>query len=146
MPTTEQKLLLAASEFIRNHPNGTDDLLKELMADAVKKAANMTGPPTISGTWPIPKIKFTLPEAPRTDAPMATDADFAAMMRGKGYQSVKGASLEVMRLLWADPSREWTPQQVAKKLRRGSATNAVLRTLASRGVIAKPSTGVYKAL
>lgn len=60
--TTEQKLLMAAAQFIRRHPNGTDDTVKELMADAVEQAAKEVGK-----GW-LPATTLALPDSPKKEA------------------------------------------------------------------------------
>lgn len=133
--TTDQRLLTAAAAFIRRHPNGTDDAIKELMAGAVDDAAKRLG------TVDVPTVVAAPPVVSAV-----SDDNMRILLRAAGYKQVKGASLDVYRLLLGDQTREWNTPAVAKKLRRSAgAISHVLRTLFEHKAIVQTRTGFYRA-
>ncbi len=159
--TSEQRILMAAAGFIRKHPNGTDDSLKELMAatveDCAKRLESQVGvakQSILDGTWaveersrakknePVPYI----PEAKMAVVSGVSEENARILLRAAGYKTVKGGVLETYRVLLSDSSRPWSSEQVAKIIKKARSTiNGNLMGLAKRGAITRTNVGWYRA-
>jgi hypothetical protein len=159
--TTEYKLLIAASKFIRSQPNGADGTIKELMADAVAEAAARVNggylTPEIQHQElrrvpPPPVVPVHAPRAPKLPAPEVikvsgvSDDNMRILLRAAGYGVVKKPVLACYRALLSDQGRSWTTTEVGKATGLGNnVVNGVCARMWKRKVLVKVGHAQYRA-
>jgi len=106
-----------------------------LMAEACEEAAHERGK---NGAKPVIPVQLPLPPVAQLAEGAISDDNVRILLRAGGYEVVRQTPLKIYGFLLRNTGREWTPSEVAKriKLDRHICTNQ-LANLARRKIIVR---------
>lgn len=143
---TKRALLLAAADFIRQHPDGADPALKTLLADACADAAR--GPLAVSRPGPSEPSEPSEPMTKQTELEGFGDpaADAKTLLKAGGMINVRPVTLKVYTFLMLRKGKAYSTASVEKGTRLPRRTVvSIMGKLSRRGIIKRTQYGHYTA-